>query len=124
MTLSDAGLPRTISTHYDSDNQLSASISNALLAKEMTFVIETQQGEENWKNGSIRVTERNRASASWTVNCRSSNFQLVCTGSFGFDGLVNYKIEVKALNDVKVKDMRLEVPYTSYAIKVVLDRIL
>ncbi|WP_298546425.1 glycoside hydrolase domain-containing protein [uncultured Parabacteroides sp.] len=117
MALSDAGLPRSISTHYDSDNQLSASINNALLAEEMTFVIETQQGKENWKTGSIRITERNRASASWTVNSRSRNFQLICTGNFGFDGLANYKIEVKALNDVKVKDMRLEVPYTSYAAK-------
>ena len=37
MALSDAGLPRSISTHYDSDNQLSASINNALLAEEVVI---------------------------------------------------------------------------------------
>lgn len=117
MSLSEAGLPRSISTHYDSDNRLSAQADNALLAKEMVFVVETQQGQEKWKTGTTRITERNRASVSWTVNSRSRNFQLVCTGSFGFDGLASYQIEVKALQDVQVKDVRLEVPYTSYAAK-------
>lgn len=117
MSLSEAGLPQSISTHYDSDNRLSAQADNALLAKEMVFVVETQQGQEKWKTGTTRITERNRASVSWTVNSRSRNFQLVCTGSFGFDGLASYQIEVKALQDVQVKDIRLEVPYTSYAAK-------
>ena len=117
MVLSNTGLPRSISTHYDSSNQLCAQIENALLAKEMTFVIETQQGKEIWKNGTLRITGQSRASVSWKVCSKSSHFEIVCTGNLGFDGLINYKMEVKALNDVKVKDIRLEVPYTSYAAK-------
>lgn len=111
------GLPRLISTRYDRNNQLDAQAGNPILNGEMRFVIETEMGEELLKPGSIRITERTNASAGWSVTQKSRNFEVVCSGQFGFDGLADYKIQVKSLNDVQVKDIRLEVPYTVYAAK-------
>ena len=44
-------------------------------------------------------------------------FEIECSGKFGFDGFVDYRIQVKSLRKVQVKDIRLEVPYTAYAAK-------
>lgn len=117
MELSKEGLPQSLSTRYDRSNQLNDQSNNPVLAGEMRFVIETENGEEVLKGGSLRITGRNKASVNWTATRKSRHFEVQCSGTFGFDGLVDYRIQVKSLGDVKVKDIRLEVPYTAYAAK-------
>ena len=117
MELADDGFPRSLSTRYDQSNQLSDSIDNPILADKVRFVIETGAGEESLKGGSLRITGRNDASISWLAVRKNKNLEVRCSGKFGFDGLVNYRIEVKALRNLTVKDIRLEVPYTEYAAK-------
>lgn len=113
--LSASGLPRRISTCYDTGNRLDASASNDVLTREMAFVIETADGEETLKPESIRLTSCSEASVSWETTQKSRNFDVVCQGTFGFDGIGNIRLQVKPKRDVEVKDIRLEVPYTSRA---------
>ena len=54
--LSSSGLPCKIITCYDANNRLSDSVSNAVLAKEMVFIIETSDGQEALKPGSLHIT--------------------------------------------------------------------
>ena len=115
--LSSSGLPCRITTCYDANNRLSDSISNAVLAKEMAFIIETFNGQETLKPGSLRITNRNNASISWETILKSQNFNVVCQGTFGFDGISNIRLQVKPKQDIEIKDIRLEVPYTTYASK-------
>lgn len=115
MELSKSGLPQSIVTGYDRSNQLDTQSSNPILSDDMQFVIETEEGKETLKPGSLRITEKNNASVSWSVNSKSRHFEVLCTGKLGFDGLADYKIIVLALGEVEVKDIRLEVPYTAYA---------
>ena len=117
MELSKEGLPQSLSTRYDQSNQLNDQSNNPVLAGEMRFVIETENGEDVLKPGSLRITGRNNASVNWIATRKNRNFEVQCFGKFGFDGLVDYQIQVKSLGDVKVKDIRLEIPYTSYAAK-------
>ena len=115
--LSSSGLPCRINTCYDANNRLSDSISNAVLAKGMAFVIETPDGQEALTPGSLRVTSRNDASVSWETKQKSRNFDVVCQGTFGFDGIGSIHLQVKPKKDVEIKDIRLEIPYTAYASK-------
>lgn len=117
MELAKTGLPQLITTKYDHSNQLDAQACNPVLNGEMQFVIETESGKEILKPGSIRIIEQSNASAEWSVTQKSRNFEVICSGSLGFDGLANYKIQVKSLNNIQVKDIRLEVPYSAYAAK-------
>lgn len=115
MEVAKNGLPQSISTCYDRSNQLSDTANNQILSGEMRFIIETENGEETLKPGSFRIISRNNAAINWSVTSKSRNFEVLCTGKLGFDGLADYKIQVKSLKDIQVKDIRLEVPYTSYA---------
>ncbi len=117
MELSKEGLPKSLFTCYDPSNQLSGQSRNQILADAMRFVIETEAGEEVLKPGSLRITERNNAAVSWMATQKNRHFEVQCTGEFGFDGLVDYRLQVKSLSDIKVKDIRLMVPYTAYAAK-------
>ena len=119
MTLSAYGLPASVTTRYDANNGLDTSgsekIANPVLAREMRFVIETEEGEETLIPGRLRVTGQNNASISWETTQKSKNFTVTCQGSFGFDGIGNFRLQVKPRREIHVKDIRLEAPYTAYA---------
>ena len=114
--LSAAGLPSSITTCYDANNNLSDA-TNEILAEEMKFIIETDQGEEILKGGEVRILKQNQTNITWCYEQSNSRFQVSCNGDFGFDGISNISIQVKAKQHVSVKDIRLEVPYSSYASK-------
>ena len=114
--LSAAGLPSSITTCYDANNNLSDA-TNEILAEEMKFIIETDQGEEILKGGEVRILKQNQTNITWCSEQSNSRFQVSCNGDFGFDGISNISIQVKAKQHVSVKDIRLEVPYSSYASK-------
>ena len=115
ITLAANGLPASITTRYDANNGLTDTCSNPILADEMRFVIETEAGEEALKPGRLRFIKRNNASISWESTQKSRNVEVVCQGTFGFDGISNFRLQVKPKRNIQVKDIRLEVPYTAYA---------
>ncbi|MDR2916566.1 MAG: DUF6067 family protein [Tannerella sp.] len=117
LEIARSGLPQMITTNYDANNRLDASVANKILAGEMIFIIETSAGEEVLKPGAVYVNKRTNASVDWTATQKSRNIEVTCSASFGFDGLADFKIRVKSLNDMQIEDIRLEVPYTEYASK-------
>lgn len=117
LELAASGLPKAITTRYDQSNQLDASVANPVIDGEMRFVIETANGREVLKPGSMRITKKDDSAVSWEVSQKNKDFEVKCYGTFGFDGLADYRLEVKSLGDLRVKDIRLEVPYTAYASK-------
>ena len=115
ISLNRAGLPSAITTCYDNNNRLDNTKSNAVLAQEMRLVIETANGEEILRPGSLHFTHKNNAEISWTGKQKNANFEVICSGTLGFDGISNIKMQVKSKKSQDVKDIRLEVPYTAYA---------
>ena len=71
----------------------------------MAFIIETFNGQEALKPGSLRITNRNNASISWETILKSQNFNVVCQGTFGFDGISNIRLQVKPKQDIEIKEM-------------------
>jgi hypothetical protein len=119
--LAPSGLPLSVSTQYDQSNQIDTSMTNNILSGEITFVIETFTGKEILKPGSIKVTSRTKASIEWEVTGKSKNFDVKCIGSFGFDGLAKYSIQVNPKNNVTVKDIRLETHIRHTPLNIVWD---
>lgn len=111
VVLSASGLPAQITTRYDQYNQLSADVANRILAGEMCFEIETEQGIEALKPGKIKMDSVSGSGASWSVVQSSRSFRVTCRGQFEFDGSTRFWVTVKALKNRSVKDIRLIVPY-------------
>lgn len=117
LELASSGLPRQIITQYNQANQLDPSVSNLMLNDEMRFIIETEAGEETLTKGRIKVTEKTDTYIKWSTVRKNRNFEVICYGTFNFDGFTDYKLQVKALRPIRIKDIRMEVPYTAYASK-------
>lgn len=113
--LTPDGLPGSISTCYDGSNQLDPQAKNPILAENMRFVIETEQGLVTLKPGNFKILSKDNGSIRWLATRSNSIIEIRCEGTFGFDGLVNYRITVNPLKSLKIKDIRLEIPFTVYA---------
>lgn len=120
MEIAPNGLPKAITTRYDQSNQLDNAIANPVVNGAFDFIVETAHGEEVLKPGALKVVKKNNATATWEVVSKSKNFEVKCYGALGYDGLADYRIEVKSLNEIDVKDIRLEVPYSAYAAKYIM----
>jgi len=89
---------------------------NELLSAPVSFVVETSQGIEQLSLPEDVTLLKNKAgimSGAW--KSRSENIELSGIGVIESDGYINYKISVKALGDIAVNDIRLEIPFTAAA---------
>jgi hypothetical protein len=84
-----------------------------LLQDHISFVVETRNGSEQFslpEDVTLLKNEPGAISGAWKSH--SDNFALTGTGIVESDGYINYKIKVRALKDLSLKDIRLEIPFS------------
>lgn len=86
------------------------SKENSVLNNPMQFIVETDNGIEKLLAKSMRFTKKNDGVVSWVAEASSTNVALTINGTMEFEGHIGYEIKVKALKDLHVKDVRLEMP--------------
>lgn len=85
---------------------------NEILSDPIEFVVETNNGLElfsNTENEQLLKFESGVAAGAWDQH--STNFDLRGVGTVESDGWLNYKIRLKAKDDISLKDIRLEIPF-------------
>lgn len=90
------------------DNIVSKGIN--ILSQPLQLVVETGNGIEKIKAENFRFTKQTEGTVTWQAIAKGKNVVLTIDGTMEFDGHVGYTIKVKALRDMVVKDIRLEIP--------------
>lgn len=83
-----------------------------LLSSPITFVVETEQGIQRYEASPI-ITEQTAAHHTWTWKTENSTLALTCTGRMEFDGWMKYTYTLVPKSNLKIKDIRLELPIRS-----------
>ena len=99
--LHESGMPQRISVG-----------ETEILFAPLSFVVETNAGYEQFTMPTDVVMLKDKPgikSASW--KSQSENFTLSGKGTIESDGYINYKITLKASEDLQVNDIRLEIPF-------------
>lgn len=105
------GLPAEINSYFTSSNQNISEKSEPIISSAFRFVIEKADGEIiRLTPGPVKFTTENQGNISWQVRNNAPDCEVICAGNLGYDGFVDYKISLKALKPLKIKDIRLEVP--------------
>lgn len=105
------GLPSEINSYFSSSNQNITEIATPVLSNAFRFVVEKEDGTIiNLKPGAIEFTESTPAAVAWRVKNAAPECELICSGRLEFDGFVDYKLALKALKPLIIKDIRLEIP--------------
>lgn len=115
--LNEMGLPQEITSFYNSNNLLSDERTSVLSSGGMDFIIETENGIEKLNGEASKLIKSDKTEAVYRSVTKNENFSVECTTTFSYEGYSKFDIAVKALKRIKIKDIRLEVPYTEYSAK-------
>ena len=97
--LNDFGLPEEIDTW-----------GNKILSSPISFVVETNNQRMVFPAGSFTFKEKKNGLVSWESIAENDLLKIVCLGEMEFDGRLNYKCNVVSKSDVKIQDIRIELP--------------
>lgn len=97
--LNDFGLPAIIN-----------SWDNNILSSPIKFVIQVNNEVEKFTMPKFSYKKTENGIVTWESVAENENFILICNGEMEFDGHLSYKCEVKSKTNIKVQDIRLELP--------------
>jgi hypothetical protein len=83
---------------------------NQVFNTPLRFIVETVKGVETIKPASFKYEKKAEGRVSWVAEASSANVSFLINGTMEFDGTISYDIKLKALNNVQIKDIRLELP--------------
>jgi hypothetical protein len=113
LEVADNGLPSAITTFFDTSNQHLKTWGEPLINSTFRFVIEKDDGTViRLKSGNLKMEEMAPSRAKWSIVNTSPEFDLEISGIMEFDGFVDYRLKLIAKTQVRVKDIRLEIPMT------------
>ncbi len=115
LVLNNNGLPRLIQTFFTPEMTELSSVPNNILAAPIKFVIETETGTEELKPISFSYICKTAGTIRWTAVSASQSIKLEVTGSLEFDGFVAYQVQLSATENIKVKDIRMILPFNKEA---------
>lgn len=111
--IGSTGLPKAINTYFGPNNQDLVENPSPILSDNMRFVIETASGKQiKLEPGTVKFVKETASTIEWEVTNLSDEVELKVKGVAEFDGFMDFSLEVKALQPVEVKDIRLEIPMT------------
>jgi hypothetical protein len=82
-----------------------------VLNRNMVLTIEGDPGEEQFSAPEYRNVMNNGGKLSGDWTSRSEHFQVKGRGLAESDGYLRYKFRLKATNDIRLQDIRLEIPF-------------
>jgi hypothetical protein len=116
--LGPSGLPRSIESYFSEEMTSVGQSPKQVLSESMQFLAEGADGKQlALKNNTLKFTETKEGIVRWEGLSTASDIQLSVQGQLEFDGFVSYSVKVTALNDVSLKDLRMEIPMTKASSK-------
>ncbi|MCG8307083.1 MAG: DUF6067 family protein [Cytophagales bacterium] len=107
MTISESGFPGSFKVK-----------DTEILSRPIAFVVETQKGKEQFsgpQNVQLVKNAPGKMIGSWASV--SKNIKIEGVGTIESDGFINYKLKLKVLKKLSVKDICLEIPFKSKVAK-------
>lgn len=110
VTLQKNGFPEKIDSYFSGSVTDIRTTARSILSSPIRFIVESSNGITEWEAGDLVFTRLSEETAEWEVQNRSAGIQLTCQGKIEFDGFCEYQLSVKALQELDVSDIRLEIP--------------
>ncbi|PAW94767.1 hypothetical protein CKK33_15195 [Mucilaginibacter sp. MD40] len=105
------GFPAQIQTYFTPEMTGYATAPNNLLSQALHFNIVDVDGKNIiLKDKGLVFTKKEAGTVSWTSISANDNLQMDVSASLEFDGFVAYTVKIKALRDIALKDIGMQIP--------------
>jgi hypothetical protein len=117
IALEASGLPGSIQTYMSEEMTSYTKKSKNVLAKPFELVAEKKDAPVKWNKGKFKITSALPGTVKWESSRDSKELVMNIHGSLEFDGFASFEIKITASEDVDLKDIRLEIPFSKEAAK-------
>ena len=113
ISLHQSGFPEKIQSYFTSDVKgLSAEPINIITEAIHFHVISAATHKDiKFKNEGITYTDTKPGKISWTALNTGDRLNIEVNASLLFDGFMSYTVKITALQDVKLDDIKLHLPF-------------
>ncbi|MFE5322113.1 glycoside hydrolase domain-containing protein [Paenibacillus sp. NPDC056579] len=111
MTLDEQGFPESIVSRFNSAVDGLVEAGRPVLAERIRLVVESDDGEAGWSGNEFRIERQTDSRVGWAAQSGSELWEMSCRGELDFDGFARFEVTLKAKEDVRVRDIRLDIPF-------------
>ena len=108
IVLGASGLPDRISSYFTPELTI-GTLAQPVLARPLSLDVVVGGAAEPFGSRSFTVRRDSRGRASWLAESRSGRVRVRVAGALEYDGMLDYRIEVQALEGLAVDDIVLPV---------------
>ena len=121
IVLNEFGLPQAISSFFTPEVTGIKEKGEAILSDPVAFDVLFSGGKkESFSSELYEIHQDVQTMAHWTTKSQSDHFNLIVNGSIEYDGMLNYGIQLIALNKVDIADIQLLIPMKDESAKYML----
>ena len=81
-----------------------------ILSAPMQMVVETPDGPATWTDAAAEITRHAPGTVVWDASSANDKLEMQCRAKMEFDGYLNLRIKLKAIQATDLGDIRLEIP--------------
>lgn len=117
VTIDPYGLPSAINSYFTQEMTSIGTTPKAVINSPVKLIIRQGSKTLALNNESFGFTTKEDGIVKWQSANKAGNLDVKIDGSLEFDGFMEYKITVKALETTTVEDIRLEMPISDKSAK-------
>ncbi|ALL05140.1 hypothetical protein AQ505_06310 [Pedobacter sp. PACM 27299] len=118
VTLNKDGFPAQIQTFFTPEMTEFSKTGKDILTEPIHFHVKNSKNKDFvWKNGPLTFTEQQPGTVKWNNTNTSDSLKMEVGATIEFDGFLSYTVKLIALQDLKLNDVRLHIPFTPEASK-------
>lgn len=110
LILDKNGLPAQILSYFSEEMTGLNSSPEKILQQAIGFEVNVSGKKQGWNSPAFRIKQDSKGRASWETINQSKDFSLVVNASIEYDGMLNYNLQLISKNDIKVDDIKLNIP--------------
>jgi len=112
------GFPKKIQTFFTPEMTSFSKTPKEVISEPIKIVCLNEANvEEAWKDSQFKFIEKSAGTVTWESTSTSSKLQMKVNASLEFDGFISYKVEILALEDIALTDIRMNIPMNPDASK-------
>jgi hypothetical protein len=114
VALDQMGFPEMIKSFYSIEMTHFTKEPVNLLASPVKFIIEDAKDSPlKFEAQLLTYTKEKPGTIAWTNTLNNSALKMTVNGQLEFDGCMEYQVSMKALKDLSLNDVKLQIPYSA-----------
>jgi hypothetical protein len=110
VNLAETGLPASIITYFDQNNEKILPAGQPIIAKALEFIVAQGGKPMKFSVGQTRFTDHLPGATSWETKLSNADVLITLRGRAEYDGYIGYSAIVSPKKNIAVDDIRLEIP--------------